>query len=95
MRRPSSACDGMDGILAIEGFDTSLAEGLMLLTPFNADATDETHCQLRHQVPGAATARSPTSSPLTPMTASTPCYEACREGRRHRRHERTRTSATP
>ena len=29
-------CDGMDGILAIEGFDTSLAEGLMLLTPFSA-----------------------------------------------------------
>ena len=28
-------CDGMDGILAIEGFDTSLAEGLMLLTPFS------------------------------------------------------------
>ena len=34
-------CDGMDGILAIEGFDTSLAEGLMLLTPFAADADDE------------------------------------------------------
>ena len=34
-------CDGMDGILAIEGFDTSLAEGLMLLTPFAADAKDE------------------------------------------------------
>ncbi|HIZ48583.1 MAG TPA: ABC transporter substrate-binding protein [Candidatus Gemmiger excrementavium] len=34
-------CDGMDGILAIEGFDTSLAEGLMLLTPFAADAEDE------------------------------------------------------
>ncbi len=31
----------MDGILAIEGFDTSLAEGLMLLTPFAADAEDE------------------------------------------------------
>ena len=31
----------MDGILAIEGFDTSLAEGLMLLTPFAADAQDE------------------------------------------------------
>ena len=29
--------DGMDGILAIEGFDTSLAEGVMLLTPFSAD----------------------------------------------------------
>lgn len=33
--------DGMDGILTLEGFDTSLAEGLMLLTPFTADATDE------------------------------------------------------
>ena len=33
--------DGMDGILAIEGFDTSLAEGLMLMTPFNASSTDE------------------------------------------------------
>lgn len=33
--------DGMDGILALEGFDTSLAEGVVLLTPFNADATDE------------------------------------------------------
>lgn len=34
-------CDGMDGILELEGFDTSLAEGLMLMTPFNASATDE------------------------------------------------------
>ncbi len=33
--------DGMDGILTMEGFDSSLAEGVMLLTPFNADATDE------------------------------------------------------
>ncbi len=33
--------DGMDGILTVEGFDTSLAEGVMLLTPFNADAQDE------------------------------------------------------
>ncbi len=32
--------DGMDGILTVEGFDTSLAEGVMLLTPFNADAED-------------------------------------------------------
>lgn len=32
--------DGMDGILTMEGFDTSLAEGLMLMTPFNADSTD-------------------------------------------------------
>ena len=34
-------CDGMDGILTVEGFETSLAEGLMLLTPFVATATDE------------------------------------------------------
>ncbi len=33
--------DGMDGILSLEGFDTSLAEGVMLLTPFSADAEDE------------------------------------------------------
>ena len=32
--------DGMDGILTMEGFDTALAEGVMLLTPFSADATD-------------------------------------------------------
>lgn len=34
-------CDGMDGILQVENFDVSLAEGLMLLTPFAADATDD------------------------------------------------------
>lgn len=34
-------CDGMDGILGVENFDTSLAEDLMLLTPFVADAKDE------------------------------------------------------
>ena len=33
--------DGMDGILTLEGFDTSLAEGVMLLTPFVADAKDD------------------------------------------------------
>ena len=33
--------DGMDGILNVENFDKSLAEGVMLLTPFSATATDE------------------------------------------------------
>ena len=33
--------DGMDGILTMEGFDTALAEDVMLLTPFTADAEDE------------------------------------------------------
>ena len=33
--------DGMDGILTLENFDTSLAEGVMLLTPFNPSSEDE------------------------------------------------------
>ena len=33
-------CDGLDGILSVEGFDTSLAEGVMLLTPFDSTAQD-------------------------------------------------------
>lgn len=33
--------DGMDGILTLENFDTKLAEDVMLLTPFTADAEDE------------------------------------------------------
>ena len=50
--------DGMDGILSIEGFDTSLAEGVMLLTPFSADAQDEktqkfvaTYQELYNEIP--------------------------------------------
>lgn len=38
-------CDGMDGILGMEGFDTSLAEGMMLMTPFSASDTDEATVQ--------------------------------------------------
>ena len=34
-------CDGMDGILNVEGFDTALAEDLVLMTPFDANATDD------------------------------------------------------
>ena len=35
-------CDGLDGILTgVENWDTELAEGVMLLTPFAADATDD------------------------------------------------------
>lgn len=33
-------CDGLDGILSVENFDATLAEGVMLLTPFVANATD-------------------------------------------------------
>lgn len=34
-------CDGLDGMLDMDNFDKSLAEGVMLLTPFAADAEDE------------------------------------------------------
>ena len=34
-------CDGLDGVLTVEGFDPALAEGVMLLTPFSADSSDE------------------------------------------------------
>ncbi len=34
-------CDGMDGILNVDGFDAALAEGLSLMTPFDANASDE------------------------------------------------------
>lgn len=36
-----SGVDGMDGILKVKNFDTKLAEGVVLLTPFAADAKDE------------------------------------------------------
>lgn len=34
-------CDGLDGILTMENFDASLAEGVLLLTPFAKNATDD------------------------------------------------------
>lgn len=34
-------CDGLDGVLGVKNFNKELAEGVMLLTPFSADATDE------------------------------------------------------
>ena len=35
-------CDGLDGLMTVKDFDKSLAEGVMLLTPFAPDAQDET-----------------------------------------------------
>lgn len=34
-------CDGLDGILGVENFDTALAEGVLLLTPFDKTSSDE------------------------------------------------------
>ncbi len=33
-------CDGLDGLLGLDGFNDALAEGVMLLTPFSATSTD-------------------------------------------------------
>ena len=51
-------CDGLDGILGVENFDVALAEGVMLLTPFAADAQDEatqkfvaTYAEKHNEVP--------------------------------------------
>lgn len=35
-------CDGLDGILSVEDFDPTLAEGVMLLTPLVIDESDQT-----------------------------------------------------
>lgn len=34
-------CDGMDGITTVEGLDMALVEGLLLMTPFDAHASDD------------------------------------------------------
>ena len=34
-------CDGLDGLVSMENFDKTLAENVMLLTPFSTSATDD------------------------------------------------------
>ena len=70
--------DGMDGILAIEGFDTSLAEGLLLMTPLSTPPPLTSALPASSPSTRRATMRSPTSSPLTAMTASTPSTRPAR-----------------
>lgn len=61
----------MDGHLTMEGFDTSLAEGVLLLTPFSADAKDEKTVNFVNKYVELY-GRHPNQSPPTPMTRSTP-----------------------
>ncbi len=42
-------CDGMDGVLTIDGFDPAMAEGLMLMTPFNPDAPENADFVAKYQ----------------------------------------------
>ena len=69
--------DGMDGILALEGFDASLAEGVKLLTPFSAASTDE-KTQAFVTKYQEAFGETPNQLPPMPMTASMPCTPPCR-----------------
>jgi len=62
--------DGMDGILEMENFDTTLAEGVMLLTPFAADAQDERTASFVKSIKSFIT-MCRTSSQPTAMTSST------------------------
>ncbi len=42
-------CDGMDGVLTIDGFDPAMAEGLALMTPFNPDAAETADFVAKYQ----------------------------------------------
>ena len=69
-------CDGMDGILGVEGFDTSLAEGLYLMTPFSADEEKNADFVAAYkdaydEVPDQFATRSPSHSPR-PVWVPTP-----------------------
>jgi branched-chain amino acid transport system substrate-binding protein len=83
--------DGMDGILTLEGFDTKLAEGVLLLTPFSADAADERtkafvakYQELYNDVPSQFAADGYDviyalyeAATAAGVTAETPAAEAC------------------
>ncbi len=60
--------DGMDGILDMPGFDTTLAEGLVLMTPFCATVESSKSFVDAYT---AAYGTSLTSSPPTPTTVCT------------------------
>ena len=83
--------DGMDGILTMEGFDASLAEGVLLLTPFSADAEDErtqkfvaTYKELYNEIPNQFAADAYDgmyalyqAAKVAGITSDTPFDEAC------------------
>ena len=85
--------DGMDGILTMKGFDTSLAEGVMLLTPFNADSTDERTAAFvkKYQETYGEVPNQFAADAYDCVYAYT---QALRSRRRDARHERCRRSAT-
>ena len=68
--------DGMDGLLELEGFDKSLAEGLMLMTPFNAASTEERSANFVKQYE-AAYGTTPNQFAADGYDCMYAIYEAC------------------
>jgi len=73
--------DGLDGILTIDGFDKSLAEGVYLLTPFAADATDEKTVHFVTAFAEAYNGAIPTQFGADAYDAVYAIYEACKAGK--------------
>lgn len=72
--------DGMDGILTLEGFDTTLAEGVMLLTPFVADAQDEATQSFVSKYKEKTDGEVPNQFAADAYDAVYAVYEACVKG---------------
>ena len=81
--------DGMDGILTQEGFDKKLAEGVMLLTPFNADSKDEKTQAFREEVSGQVR-RSPQPVRSRRLRLHLCLQAGSGSGKGYPRHERQR-----
>lgn len=71
-------CDGMDGLLEMEGFDKTYAEGLMLITPFNAASEDERTAKFVKEYT-AAYGTTPNQFAADAYDAVYAVYEACQK----------------
>lgn len=69
-------CDGLDGILTLEGFDTSLAEGVYVLTPF--DTTSESAVKFIEKYQEAA-GEVPNQFAADAYDCMYALYEACKK----------------
>ncbi len=69
-------CDGLDGVLTVENFDTSLADGVMLLTPFSVTAEDEQTANFVAAY-NAAYGENPNQFAASAYDAMFALYEAC------------------
>ena len=64
--------DGLDGILGKVSQDVTIADNVLMMTPFAADSGDPQGAGLCEGIPGRLQCHPPTSSPRMPMTRCTP-----------------------